>query len=232
MSEINQRLDQVRNRIGRSAETAGRSPKSVLLLAVSKRHPTESIAAAYRAGQRDFGENYCQELLEKMVEVEKIIHKSDINWHFIGPVQSNKTRILAASVDWIHTLDREKIADRLSSQRPAKLAPLNVCIQVNIDREDSKSGVTIAETLEFAQYVNALPKLSLRGLMVIPENVATNDRATAFKRLADKFQEIKAHFSWPQWDTLSMGMSTDLEPAISEGATIVRVGTGIFGSRD
>ena len=197
-----------------------------MLLAVSKTRPPGDIQAAFEAGLRDFGESYLREA------VAKIDYLSDLplTWHFIGPIQSNKTRPIAEHFQWVHSVDREKIARRLNDQRPAELPPLQVCLQVNISGEKSKSGCSPAQLPELARIVDALPMLSLRGLMAIP--AATKDEARqreAFARLRMIFEELQADF--PEMDTLSMGMSADLEAAIAEGSTLVRVGTAIFGPR-
>jgi pyridoxal phosphate enzyme (YggS family) len=198
----------------------------VLLLAVSKTHGPDVVEAAYRAGQLAFGENYVQEAVEKITSLRHL----PLQWHCIGPIQSNKTRLVAEHFDWIHTVDRLKIAQRLSEQRPASMAPLQVCIQVNVDGGPTKSGVGPDEALALAQAVRELPRLELRGLMCIPEPAADFVAACAlFKRARDLFLSLNAHGL--ALDTLSMGMSADLEAAIASGSTMVRVGSAIFGER-
>lgn len=200
------------------------------LLAVSKTFPAEAVVEAMAAGQRAFGENYLQEGLDKMQEVARLQPDTPVEWHFIGPIQSNKTRPIASSFQWVHTVERLKIAQRLSEQRPEELGPLDVCIQVNISGEASKSGASEDELPELARQVAALPRLRLRGLMAIPE--ATKDEAqqrAAFARLRALFDTLRAQGL--ALDTLSMGMSGDLRAAVAEGATIVRIGSAIFGAR-
>lgn len=223
---ILQRLEQVRARIRRAAEAAGRQADSVRLVAVSKGQPVESLRAALDAGQYEFGENYLQEALGKLDAVadERAV------WHFIGPLQSNKTRDVAMRFHWVQSLDREKIARRLSDQRPATLSPLNVLVQINISGEASKAGVTPDQALTLCRRVCELPRLRLRGLMAIPEH-SDNEEAqrSAFGRLRDLFENLRS--SGLDMDTLSMGMSADVEAAVKEGATMVRIGTAIFGPR-
>ncbi|MGD9000234.1 MAG: YggS family pyridoxal phosphate-dependent enzyme [Granulosicoccaceae bacterium] len=226
MADIQQRLNKVRDRIQRAEQTHGRHPGSVQLLAVSKTHPVEAIREAVAAGQRAFGENYLQDALQKIDALTDL----ELEWHFIGAIQSNKTRDIATHFDWVHTLEREKIARRLSAQRPVHLPPLNVCLQVNISGEASKAGLDPAAVAELAATVSDLPRLRLRGLMAIPQ--AETDPARqrrAFRALATLQQQLIA--GGLLLDTLSMGMSNDLEAAIAEGATIVRIGTAIFGER-
>lgn len=226
LSQTAQRLAVVHGRIARACAACGRPSKTVSLLAVSKTFPIAAIDAAAAAGQMAFGENYAQE------GVEKARARPDLVWHFIGPIQSNKTRGIAEHFTWVHSIDRLKIAERLSSQRPAHLPPLEVCIQVNISCEDSKSGCLPKETLALCQAVAALPQLKLRGLMAIPE--ATQNAATQhqhFAALRTLLSSINATNPALKLDTLSMGMSDDLEAAITEGATIVRIGSAIFGQR-
>jgi PLP dependent protein len=219
MATIAENLQAVRARIGRAAQAARRDAQSVTLLAVSKTHAAARIAEAHAAGQRAFGENYVQEAVEKMAALPAL------EWHLIGPLQSNKTRLAAERFQWIHTIDREKIARRLSEQRPAHLPALNVLIQVNVSGEATKSGVAAAKVPALARAIAGLPRLRLRGLMAIPEPGAPRSRygeaRTAFEALA---RELDV-------DTLSLGMSDDLELAIAEGATLVRIGTAIFGVR-
>ncbi len=224
MPKIADNLTQVLRRIQLSAQKSGRNPTSIALLAVSKTKTIADIEAAYAAGQRDFGENYLQEALEKIDQ----LHQLDINWHFIGPLQSNKTRAVAEHFDWLHTLDRSKIADRLNEQRPADVPPLQVCIQVNIDHQDTKSGCTPEDTKALAQHIAGLPNLQLRGLMAIP---GPDNSVTAFRQLRDLRDNLVAETGL-QMDTLSMGMSADLDVAIQAGSTLVRVGSAIFGLRE
>ncbi len=205
-----------------------RQPDSVQLLAVSKKHPASMIKEAYNSGQSAFGENYVQELADKAEQLSEL----DIEWHFIGPLQSNKTKTIAHIADWVHTIDRLKIAKRLSEQRPAELKPLSVCVQVNISGEASKSGVLPEQAISLCEQILPLPNLRLRGLMAIPapEHNIHKQRAT-FAKLAQLKETINQQLNL-QLDTLSMGMSDDMEAAIAEGATIVRIGTAIFGIRE
>ncbi len=199
----------------------------VKLLAVSKTRPAEDVAELYRAGQRDFGENYLQEALQK----QRQLAHYDISWHFIGPIQSNKTRDIAGYFSWVHSVDRLKIAQRLNQQRPAGLPKLNICLQVNIDKEASKSGFYIEDLAAVIEPVLGLKNISLRGLMAIPKaGKCANDQANTFKQLADVKQSLNNEFGL-KLDTLSMGMSSDMAAAINEGATMVRIGTAIFGAR-
>lgn len=223
MSMIRDTLAKVRQRIRDAAQSAGRHADSVGLLAVSKTKPAEQLREAFASGQRDFGENYLQEALGKQVALADL----PLVWHFIGPIQSNKTRALAEHFDWVHSVDRLKIAERLSAQRPSHLPPLNICLQVNISEEPSKSGCLPEEVPALAAAMAALPHLRLRGLMAIPASSTdpTTQRA-AFARL----RQLQAQLPLPL-DTLSMGMSEDLEAAIAEGATWVRVGSALFGAR-
>lgn len=257
MSEISpqwqhvaQGLREVRARMGGAAASAGREAGEVTLVAVSKTFPAAAIRAATACGQRHFGENYVQEALPKMAEVQAMLaadiesaashHPAGVTspqagpllrplvWHFIGPIQSNKTRDIAAHFDWVHGIEREKIARRLSEQRPDKLPPLNVCIQVNVSGEASKSGVAPHEVAALAGLVSGLPRLKLRGLMTIPE--ADGDPRLRFRLLRELRDGLNAQGL--ALDTLSMGMSGDFEIAIAEGATLVRVGSAIFGKRN
>ncbi len=227
MTDISTRLTAVRARISHAQEQYGRSSESVTLLAVSKTRPVTAIREAAHAGQTHFGENYLQEALDKISAL------SDLNlvWHFIGPIQSNKTRDIATHFDWVHSVDRIKIAQRLNDQRPDHLPQLNLCLQVNIDDEASKSGTTPAQLPQLASEISRLPHVKLRGLMTIP--TATSDvdqQREAFHQLRSLLQALnKDGFAL---DTLSMGMSSDMEAAIAEGATIVRIGTDIFGTRN
>lgn len=226
MSDVAANLQQVRQRIERAAREAGRRPADVVLLAVSKTHPAAVLRAAHEAGQRAFGESYLQEALQKIEQLADL----DLEWHFIGPIQSNKTKDIARHFDWVHGVDREKVARRLSEQRPADAAPLNVCIQVNASGETSKSGVTPDQVETLAHKVAALPGLRLRGLMTIP---APQPDFEAQRRPFRQVRLIRDRLvqTGLELDTLSMGMSGDLEAAIAEGATLVRVGTAIFGAR-
>ena len=229
MDELSSRYQAVCERITQSVLQAGRQPHSVQLLAVSKTFPADQVAAVAALGQRDFGENYVQEAVDKITALQGL---PGLVWHCIGPLQSNKTRPVAEHFDWVHSLDRLKIAQRLSEQRPAHMPPLQVCLQVNIDGGTSKAGVVPAEALALAQAVSALPRLALRGLMTIPEPAATFDAQAAVHHQAKRlFDELKAALNVPQFDTLSMGMSSDLEAAVQAGSTMVRVGTAVFGAR-
>ena len=233
MTTIANNLQQVLGRIAHACAAAGRDPASVSLLAVSKTFGAEAVLQAAAAGQRAFGENYIQEGVEKIAAVGGGFVPA-LQWHCIGPIQSNKTRLVAEHFDWAHTVDRAKIAQRLSEQRPAHLAPLQVCIQVNVDGGVAKSGVAPEEALALARAVVQCPRLQLRGLMAIPEpapdfaaQLAVHLRAKAL------FDQIQAALgdSAPAWNTLSLGMTADLEAAIAAGSTLVRVGSGIFGGR-
>lgn len=226
MTTILANLQAVGERIAVTCATARRRPESVVLLAVSKTWPASAIRAAATAGQRAFGENYIQEALEKIQALQDL----KAEWHFIGPLQSNKTRAVAENFDWVHSVDRIKIAERLSAKRPAALPPLQICIQVNVSGEQSKSGCTPEEALALASAICRLPHLQLRGLMAVPE--ATDDAALLGSRFATlRHLRDRINATGLKLDTLSMGMSHDLEIAIAEGATIVRVGTAIFGER-
>ncbi|NIE65615.1 YggS family pyridoxal phosphate-dependent enzyme [Burkholderia sp. Ax-1719] len=229
MTDLAHHLEAVRQRIATAARNADRAPESVELLAVSKTFPAEDVRAVHAAGQRAFGENYVQEAVDKIEALADL--RASLEWHFIGPLQSNKTRPVAERFDWVHSVDRLKIAQRLSEQRPASMALLNVCLQVNVSGEDSKSGVAPEEAVEIAHAIAALPNLRLRGLMSIPEPAQTLDeQRVPHRRLRELFDALRA--DGLALDTLSMGMSADLEAAVLEGATIVRVGTAIFGARD
>lgn len=226
MQEISQQLQQVLWRIAQACDKSARKADEVQLLAVSKYQQPAAIRIAYHAGQVDFGENYVQEALDKMAQLADL----PLVWHLIGALQSNKTAQVAAHFAWVHSVDRLKIAQRLSAQRPAHLSPLNICLQVNIDNQDSKSGCQVDELAVLVQSILPLPKLLLRGLMIIPQ--AGNEQA--FAQLAKIRQHLLATIPTlnPQvFDTLSMGMSQDIEAAISAGSTMVRVGTAIFGQR-
>jgi len=229
MSDLIHHLAAVHERIARAAQAAGRDPHTVALLAVSKTFPAEDVRAAHAAGQRAFGENYVQEALAKLDALADL--RGELEWHFIGPLQSNKTRPVAERFDWVHSIDRLKIAQRLSEQRPDDLPPLNVCVQVNVSGEASKSGIAPNEAADVARGVAALPKLRLRGLMAIPEPAGDVEQQRAPHRaLRELFERLRTEGL--ALDTLSMGMSGDLEAAVLEGATMVRIGTAIFGARD
>lgn len=231
MSAIRQNLQAVRQRITDAANSAQRDVHGVELLAVSKTFGADAVIAAAEAGQDAFGENYLQEALEKIAEVKATRPDLKLEWHFIGPIQSNKTRPIAEHFDWVHSVDRLKIAQRLSEQRPATLPPLNVCLQVNISGEASKSGVLPAEALAVAQAIVALPRLQLRGLMAIPEAVGdAEQQRLPFRQMHALLDQLRAEGL--KLDTLSMGMSGDMAAAIAEGATIVRIGSAIFGTRE
>ncbi|MFW1062751.1 YggS family pyridoxal phosphate-dependent enzyme [Vibrio parahaemolyticus] len=233
MSSIQQNIEHITSQIRRDEQKCGRSPESVQLLAVSKTKPVEAILEAYQAGQTAFGENYVQEGVSKVQHFAEHYHYPDnrIEWHFIGPIQSNKSRLVAEHFDWVHTIDRAKIAQRLNEQRPQELKPLQVLIQVNTSGEDSKSGVSDAEIFELAELISRLPNLTLRGLMSIPANVSDYDaQLREFEKLATLKQTLEQQY--PEIDTLSMGMSGDMTAAIEAGSTMVRIGTAIFGARD
>lgn len=229
MTDLTRNLEAVRERIAAAARNAGRDPHGVALLAVSKTFPADDVRAAYAAGQRAFGENYVQEAVDKVEALADL--RASLEWHFIGPLQSNKTRPVAERFDWVHSVDRLKIAERLSAQRPEGMVPLNVCLQVNVSGEASKSGVAPNEAPGIARAIAALPNVRLRGLMSIPEPAETLEAQRApHRELRMLFHALNAQgFAL---DTLSMGMSADLEAAVLEGATVVRVGTAIFGARD
>ncbi|WP_312412579.1 YggS family pyridoxal phosphate-dependent enzyme [Pseudescherichia sp.] len=230
MNDIAHNLAQVRDKISAAALRCGRASEDVALLAVSKTKPASAVAEAIDAGQRAFGENYVQE------GVDKIRYFQDqgvtgLEWHFIGPLQSNKSRLVAEHFDWCHTVDRLRIASRLSDQRPAGMPPLNILIQINISDEESKSGIPLAELDLLAAQVAGLPGVRLRGLMAIPAPVSTYERQFAVARqMAVAFDALKLRY--PTVDTLSLGMSDDMEAAIAAGSTLVRIGTAIFGARD
>jgi hypothetical protein len=223
-------LQAVTARIREAARATGRDPSLVHLLAVTKTVSPAAIQAAFTAGQRSFGENYVQEALDKQAELAASGIKSHIEWHLIGPLQSNKTRAAAQCFDWVHTIDREKVARRLSEARPAEANPLNVLIQINVSGEASKSGVAPSGAQALARTVSGLPRLRLRGLMAIPE--PTDDekvQLARFRSVRELFDQLNAEGM--AMDTLSMGMSQDLEAAVAAGSTLVRVGTAIFGER-
>jgi len=221
-------IQQVHERVASACALASRPVESITLLAVSKTFGPESVREAFAAGERRFGENYVLEGIEKIAALADL--RQQIEWHLIGPLQSNKTRVVAEAFDWVHSVDRLKIAQRLSDQRPAHLPPLQVCLQVNISKESSKSGLKPDETLAVALAVAALPRVTLRGLMAIPEPAEDfAEQRAAHRALRELLESLQA--SGLVVDTLSMGMSADLEAAVAEGATIVRIGTAIFGKR-
>jgi len=225
MTTIIQRLKHIQTQIADAERAYMRRPGSVLLLAVSKTKPAEAIAAAYQAGQRHFGENYLQEALKKQQELGAY----DITWHFIGPIQSNKTKALATHFDWVHSVDSFKIAKRLSEQRPSHLPPLNICLQVNISDEPSKSGIALADLAQLCEQTAVLANLKLRGVMAIPAPQQDfEQQCQPYKTL---YQAVSA-LRQPELFTFSFGMSGDLKAAIAEGSTIVRIGTALFGERD
>ena len=230
MNEIADNLRMVLQRVESACARAGRPSETVQLIAVSKTFAAPAIAAAAAAGQRRFGENYLQEALEKI----EALRDAGLEWHFIGPIQSNKTREIAANFAWVHGVERLRIIERLSAQRPQGLPPLNVCVQVNISGEASKSGCSLEQAPEMCAAIAALPRLRLRGLMAIPEAADSAEASRpAFHRLRTLFERIRADSAVnpADFDTLSMGMSGDFEAAIEEGATLVRVGSAIFGGR-
>ncbi len=231
MNPIEQNLQNVREKIATAATACGRDPHAVTLLAVSKTKPVAAIEEAIACGQFSFGENYVQEGVDKVLHFRDVLPQVNIEWHFIGPLQSNKSRLVAEHFDWCHTVDRPKIAQRLSEQRPEALAPLNVLLQVNISGEASKSGIEPADLPALAATVATLPHLTLRGLMAIPAPESDYARQLAvFQTMNDLFVQLKLHY--PQVDTLSMGMTDDMSAAIAAGSTLVRIGTAIFGARD
>jgi pyridoxal phosphate enzyme (YggS family) len=230
MASIEQNLQEVRQRIARACHEAGRPAQSVTLLAVSKTFGATAVRQAHAAGQRAFGENYVQEALDKITALADL--RADLVWHLVGPLQSNKTRVVAENFDWVHTVDRLKIAERLAAQRPSGMPPLQLCVQVNISGEASKSGLQPQEVAAVARAMSALPaeRVRLRGLMSIPEPAEDpRDQRTAHRALRELLRTLNQ--GGLALDTLSMGMSADLEAAVAEGATVVRVGTAIFGDR-
>ncbi len=228
MTSIEHNLQQVRARIAAAAARCGRAPEEITLLAVSKTKPASAVAEAIAAEQRAFGENYVQEGVEK---VSELAAHPDLQWHFIGPLQSNKSRLVAENFAWCHTVDRQRIAQRLNDQRPAALPPLNVLIQVNISDENSKSGIMLEALPELAQHIAQLPRLRLRGLMAIPAPEADYARQLAVcQQMAAAFHALQQDY--PDVDTLSLGMSDDMDAAIAAGSTMVRIGTAVFGARD
>lgn len=224
MTFIKDNITAIQSQISQACKQSNRITNDVTLLAVSKTKPNELIEQAYLAGQRDFGESYVQESVEKIAQLSNL---SGICWHFIGPIQSNKTRQIAENFSWVHSVDRVKIASRLNEQRENNDTPLNVCLQINISNENNKSGVLTNDLPELANYVNNCDNLVLRGLMAIPEKNAPIARFNEMKTLFDSLKQ-----TYPTLDTLSMGMSGDMNQAIMSGSTMVRVGTAIFGSRN
>ncbi|MFT5806248.1 MAG: pyridoxal phosphate enzyme (YggS family) [Moritella dasanensis] len=230
MNSISTRLQQVLTQIDNAASTSCKKRSEINLLAVSKTKPVEQVMAVYALGQRKFGENYLQEAVEKITHLQQDGHYDDIEWHFIGPIQSNKTRPIAEHFDWVQSIDRLKVAQRLNDQRPAEMAKLNICIQVNISAEDSKSGADLAQACLLAEQVTQLPNLVLRGIMAIPEKTADLDKLKSqFNQLESLYLSLQHQYN--QIDTLSMGMTNDMELAIAQGSNMVRVGTAIFGAR-
>ena len=224
-------LDRVHERITKAARAAGRLESEVALVAVSKAFPGEAVLAAVGCGQRDFGENYVQEAIDKIARVRQAAPDAPVQWHFIGPIQSNKTRQIAEHFQWAQSVDRLKVAERLSQQRPEDQPALNVLLQVNISGEETKSGVATDEVAPLAAEVARLPRLVLRGLMAVPEPESEPGRQVEpllrMKALFDSLRPLH-----PRWDTLSLGMSADLEAAVAAGSTMVRVGTAVFGARE
>lgn len=227
MSNIAERWQNIREKVDTVTKEAGRSPDSVMVLAVSKTFPAADVRAAWAAGAREFGENYVQEGVEKLNELADL----PAIWHFIGPLQSNKTRPVAEHFHWVHTVDREKIAQRLNDQRPAHLPPLQVCLQVNISADPAKAGVSITELANLAHRVTQLPNLTLRGLMTVPAlDLSETELGAQFAQMQQAFLTLQA--AYPSVDTLSMGMSDDMTLAIRHGSTCVRIGRGLFGHRE
>lgn len=226
MTDIALNIDRIVAEIRHFESVYERASESVSLLAVSKKHSIESIEAAAAHGIRDFGENYLQESLEKIEKLKGL----NLLWHFIGPIQSNKTKGIAENFDWVHSVERSKIACRLSKQRPLSAKPLNVCVQVNLSQESTKSGTDLSEAAGVCQAIDQLPNLSLRGLMAIPApSTERQQQRNCFRNLAAEFASLSS--AYPSMDTLSMGMSNDFEAAIAEGSTMIRVGTALFGER-
>lgn len=218
----------INDQIKQAANANKRDPSHIKLLAVSKTKPVSDIVVAYAYGHRDFGENYVQEAVEK---IQQMSSYSDILWHFVGPLQSNKSKLIAEYFDWMHSLDRIKIAKRLNEQRSAHQSPLNVCVQVNIDDEQSKAGIAPSEVINFIEQLQPLSRIKCRGLMTIPKaDVSDTERRASFAKMQDLFSQCAQRFD--NIDTLSMGMSDDLAIAIEYGSTMVRVGTALFGKRD
>jgi len=226
VTNITNNLQSVRKRMATAANACGRDPAELTLVAVSKKNSAQAVREAWQAGQRDFAENFLQEALPKQVELAQL----PLTWHFIGRIQSNKTRPIAEHFQWVHTVDRFKIAQRLSQQRPADLPPLNLCIQVNVGDRDNKAGVEPAEVVELARQISALPRLVLRGLMCMPPESDDIDTQRGYFRILGQLRQLLLQHGF-QIDTLSMGMSGDLEAAVAEGATMLRIGTAVFGQR-
>jgi len=230
-NEIAKALAHVKTKITQATQSANRSASSVQLLAVSKRKPLNAIEAAWLAGQRDFGENYVDEPLDKIFAWQATHNNSGVRWHFIGALQSRNAAKISAHVDWVHSVDRVKVANKLAMHRPASAGQLSVCIQVNLDNESSKSGARVADVPELAAHIETMSALKLRGLMSIPAPRSDfEEQCAVFRRLAALQASLRT--TYPDLDTLSMGMSGDLDAAVAEGATIVRVGTAIFGARE
>lgn len=234
MTTIASKLQSVYAQISDACQKCGRQPTEVALLAVSKTFPAEAVREAALAGQRAFGENYIQEAVDKMAAVRAMADVPALQWHCIGPIQSNKTRLVAEHFDWAHTVDRDKIAQRLNDQRPDGLAPLQVCIQVNVDGGTSKSGCSPDEAVALARVIAQMPRLCLRGVMSIPDPQADDAAMLAVHRqVVAVFARIRDSVpGLAQWDTISLGMTADMHTAIAAGSTLVRVGSGIFGARD
>ena len=230
MASIAANLQAIHARIAAAARRAGRQPADIILVAVSKTFPAERVVEAHAAGQKAFGENFAQEAVEKITKCGELLGRNGAEWHFIGPIQSNKTALIAPAFQWVHSVEREKIAQRLHAARPVDLAPLNVCIQVNVSGEASKRGVVPGEEEALAAAISRLPRLRLRGLMAIPEPTSDTGLRRRRFRLLRECQSRLAARGYPL-DVLSMGMSDDFEDAIAEGATLVRIGSAIFGPR-
>ena len=231
VNPVTEALAAVRERIAAAERRFDRPPGSVALLAVAKTHPARLVRAAWEAGQRLIGENFVQEAAAKIGELADLSGPGGLEWHFVGALQSNKTRTVAERFDWVHTVSRVRVAQRLSEQRPAWASPLNVCLQVNVSREASKSGVPVGEVAELAATVAELPRLRLRGLMALPKPCTGLDaQRAALRPLVEAYERLRA--DGLPLDTLSMGMTDDLEAAVAEGATMVRIGTAVFGPRE
>ncbi|GGK63997.1 YggS family pyridoxal phosphate-dependent enzyme [Amphritea balenae] len=229
MTNIANNLSIICSKINIAAQNAHRNPDEVTLLAVSKTRQSEELMQLWQEGQRHFGENYLQEALDKI----KLLQGNDICWHFIGPIQSNKTRSITENFSWVHSVDRLKIAQRLNDQRPDSLPPLNICLQINISEEQSKSGIIPAELPKLAEQIAAMPNIRLRGLMAIPANCEDPEQQRIpFARMQALLLQLQEQLPQQPLDTLSMGMSGDMDAAIAEGSTMVRIGTALFGPRD
>lgn len=228
MTIIEDNLDAIRKTIHHAASIVNRDASKIRLIAVSKTKPVEALVAAYDAGQKEFGENYVQEGCDKVTNLKQY---KDITWHFIGPIQSNKTKDVAHHFHWVHTISREKIAQRLNDQRPSNMPPINVCIQVNLQQEATKAGVTLEQIKPLAEQIQQMPNLRLRGLMAIPKPSESEAETLAtFQAIQHAFLALQSQY--PSVDTLSLGMSSDIPQAIASGSTMVRVGTAIFGKRN